>query len=82
MVLVVTLDPRTWGQEVEGHGDEIGVVLGAQWAASFLLAMLVLAAVVVAVETVVRARARTREDSSGTSSSRMEDPAPTRSWYE
>ncbi len=78
LVLVVAFDPRTWGHEVEARGgDEIGLVLGAQWAASFLAAMIVLGAVVVAVEANHRARA-----AKCAGSSTPVDTPPNRSWYE
>ena len=78
LVLVVAFDPRTWGHEVEARGgDEIGIVLGVQWAASFLAAMIVLAAVVIAVEAGHRVRAAKRAESSTSA-----DTPTNRSWYE
>lgn len=79
LILVVAFDPRTWGGEVETrHGDEIGLLLGAQWLGGLLMAMIVLAVVVVTVETTHRTRAAKR----AASSTRSEDTPGNRSWYE
>ncbi|MBB6626054.1 hypothetical protein H5V45_01855 [Nocardioides sp. KIGAM211] len=78
VVLVVVLDPRTWGASYDTHGDEIGIVHGAQAGWSLVMALSVLAAIVVTTESILRSRSDRRPGGRDERDAEL----PARSWYD
>ena len=79
VVLLVVFDPRTWGQSLDSHGDEVGILLGGMFLIGAATAVVVLTAIVVATEYAFKANQRRRLPREGTSSRATETG---RSWYE